>query len=90
MARQGKRVHFVVETADLGTLRRFEMAESARIRLYFPRPPFGKLEERYVTRQRFISLFAGHDKKQPQPTKLTTRFLMTVRNSKIAALRQLL
>ena len=36
--REGKRVFFATETANLGIIRRFEVSRSPRIRLYFPRP----------------------------------------------------
>ena len=88
MSREGKRVFFATETANLGIIRRFEVSRSPRIRLYFPRPPFGKLEQRSVSLKRFMDLIMRKDKKQPQPTTLKTPFVITLRGQKITAIDQ--
>ena len=89
MFRDGRRVFFAVESADLKTIRRYELASTARIRLYLPRPPYGRYEPRYVTVRRFTDLFSGKDKKPPQPLTLKSPFQMTVRAGKIVSLAQI-
>ena len=88
MSREGKRVYFATESADLKTIRRLELAGTARVRLYFPRPPFGKLERKPATAARFVALFARKDKKFPQPVTLQSPFTITVRGHKITSLEQ--
>ena len=88
MSREGKRVYFATETANLGIIRRFEVSRSPRIRLYFPRPPYGNMEQRSVTLKRFMDLFMRKDKKRPQPTSLKTPFLITLRGQRITAIDQ--
>jgi hypothetical protein len=89
MFRDGKRVFFAVESAELKTIRRYQLASTARIRLYLPRPPYGKYEPRYVTVRRFTDLFSGKDKRAPQPLTLKSPFTMTVRAAKIVSLAQI-
>ena len=88
MFRDGKRVYFAVESADLKTIRRFELAGTAKIRLFFPKPPYGKYEPRYVTVRRLADLFSGKVTKPPQPLTFKSPFLMTVRGAKIVLLEQ--
>ena len=88
LAREGRRVYVTTETVDLHTIRRFEVTSSARIRLQFPRPPYGNLEFRTVTLNRFIALYGGKDKKKPQPTTLKSPFSITLRGQKITAIQQ--
>jgi hypothetical protein len=88
MSRQGKRIFFATESVDFKTVRRFELASSARIRLYFPSLPYGNLEQRRVTYQRFVALFTRKDKRQPQPVTFKSPFIIAIRNQRITELTQ--
>lgn len=88
MSREGKRIYLAVETADLRTIRRFEVSRNARVRLYFAKPPFGNLEQRTVTVKRFVAIFTRKDRKPPQPTTLKGPFLITLQGQKITAIEQ--
>lgn len=88
MSRAGKRVYFAAESVDLKSIRRFELANTAKVRLFFPRPPYGHLEQRYVTQKRFLDLFMRKDKKQPQPASFKSPFVITVKNQTITSIAQ--
>ena len=88
MGREGNRIFFVTETADLKTLRRFEAAETAKVSLYFPKPPFGKMEPKSVPFRRFVALYMRKDKKPPQPAALSGLFTITLRRQRITAFEQ--